>query len=166
MKANNIQNPNLIYPGMVLVIPRKDKPVIEVNAYIYDLKESAIPIVDEVGEYLTYLSPFAYLIQEDGTLKPIEDMPAIKTAYAENVVPMMSITNFTVNFLGENLAHIVLASPEIREKLITNILNIMKEKGYMGLNVDFENVLPADRELYNQFLRETVERLQDRKSVV
>ena len=32
----------------------------------------------------------------------------------------------------------------------------MKDKGYRGLNIDFENVLPADRELYNQFLQESV----------
>ena len=32
----------------------------------------------------------------------------------------------------------------------------MKEKGYMGVNIDFENVLPNDRELYNQFLQRTL----------
>ena len=35
----------------------------------------------------------------------------------------------------------------------------MKEKGYKGLNIDFENVFPADRENYNQFLQRAVDRL-------
>ena len=35
----------------------------------------------------------------------------------------------------------------------------MKEKGYQGLNIDFENVFPADRENYNQFLQRAVDRL-------
>jgi spore germination protein len=35
----------------------------------------------------------------------------------------------------------------------------MRNKGYRGLNIDFENVFPNDRELYNQFLRRAVNRL-------
>src|SRR5699024_11246842 len=40
-----------------------------------------------------------------------------------------------------------------------NIGSVMDEKGYQRLNVDFENVLPADRELYNQFLQLAVDKL-------
>ena len=35
----------------------------------------------------------------------------------------------------------------------------MRDKRYEGLNVDFENVLPRDREAYNRFLQLTVDRL-------
>jgi len=159
LKVNNIENPNLVYPGTVLVIPRKPRPEAFVNGYIYQLGEQAVPIVREDGKHLTYLSPFAYLIKEDGSLQPVKDIEAINTAYAENVVPMMSITNFTVTEKGENLAHVILANPQIQENLLTNIIRVMRDKRYRGLNIDFENVLPADRELYNQFPQKAVTRL-------
>ncbi|RKD29502.1 LysM peptidoglycan-binding domain-containing protein [Thermohalobacter berrensis] len=159
LKINNIENPNLIYPGTILVIPLRPRPVIDVNGYIYEFGEEAVPIVRKDGEHLTYLSPFAYLVTENGDLAPIDDVPAIIAAYEENVVPMMSITNFTATELGENLAHIILANPQIQERLLTNIINVMREKGYLGLNIDFENVLPDDRELYNQFIQRAVDRL-------
>lgn len=159
LKVNNIENPNLIYPGTVLVIPRKQRPIIEVNAYTYEMGEDAVPSVKKDGEHLTYYSPFAYLIREDGSLEPIEDVPGINAAISENVVPMMAITNFTSTEKGENLAHIILDSFEIQNRLLTNVINIMNEKDYQGLNIDFENVLPADRELYNQFLKRAVDRL-------
>jgi len=159
IKVNQIQNPDLVYPGTVLIIPQRQRPEIYVNGYIYILGEDAFPIVEKVGEYLTYLSPFAYLIKEDGTLQPIADAPAIQAAEAKDVVPMMSITNFTSTALGQNLAHIVLNNSQIIERLLANILNIMQQKGYKGLNIDFENVLPEDREAYNQFLQRTVNRL-------
>lgn len=159
IRINNIENVNLIYPGTVLVIPRKTRPNIDVNGYIYILGQEAVPIIEEVGEHLTYLSPFAYLIRENGTLQAINDVPAIQTAIAKNAIPMMSITNFTSTALGENLANVVLNSSQIIERLLANIITIMKEKGYLGLNVDFENVLPADRESYNRFLQQTVTRL-------
>jgi len=159
IKANGITNPSLIYPGTILILPPKNRPEIKVNGYIYFLGEDAVPIVQKTGKYLTYLSPFAYLIKEDGGLQSIYDLPSIQTAKAQNVMPMMSITNFTATTKGENLAHIVLTSPQILERLLADIIRTMKEKGYLGLNIDFENVLPTDREAYNRFLELTVARL-------
>ena len=97
---NKILNPDLIYPGYVLTIPNKPRPLIDVNAFTYFLGAEAVPIVREVGDNLTYLSPFAYLINEDGTLVNIEDEPAIAEAYSQGVVPMMAIVNFTFNVAG------------------------------------------------------------------
>lgn len=159
MKINNIANPNLIYAGNVIMIPIKPRPIIDVNGYIYILGRQAIPIVREVGDHLTYLSPFAYRIMENGSLEPIDDLPAVDTGYAYNAVPVMSITNFTSTELGENLAHIVLSNLQIVDRLLANIINIMLEKDYMGLNIDFENVLPGDRENYNRFIRIAADRL-------
>lgn len=155
MKVNSIININIVYPGTILVIPHKIRPIIKVNAYFYNLGQDAVPIVKQVGKHLTYLSPFAYLIKEDGNLQPIVDMPAIETAKTEKIIPIMAITNFTSTTKGENLAHIVLNSPELVETLITNIINTMKEKGYLGINIDFENVFPAERLAYNRFLQIT-----------
>jgi spore germination protein len=84
---------------------------------------------------------------EDGGLEPIDDNPAINAAYEMNVVPMMCITNFTSTELGENLAHVVLGDLDVIERLLSNIISIMRQKGYLGLNIDFENVLPEDREI-------------------
>lgn len=159
VQANNITNPNVIYPGQRLTIPGRIKPTISVNGYIYFYGEQAVPIVQKVGQYLTYLSPFAYLIREDGSMESIYDQPAIQAGNSLGVIPMMSITNFTSTFRGENLASVVLNSPELRERLLANITQIMREKGYRGLNVDFENVLPADREAYNTFMQLAVNRL-------
>lgn len=159
IQANRLDDPNTIYPGQQLIIPGKPKPTIDVNGYLYFLGESAVPIVQETGQFLTYLSPFAYLIREDGSLQAINDLPAIRTAEALGVLPMMSITNFTSTYKGENLASVVLNSPEIIERLLDVTSQTLKEKGYRGLSIDFENVLPADREAYNNFLQRAVTRL-------
>jgi len=110
---------------------------------------------------MTYIAPFAYVIQPDGTLVLYmeNDTDAIKAGLAKGALPMMSITNFTSTKAGENIAHDVLSSEENRGKLLENILSMMRTKGYRGLNIDFENVLPADRELYNQFLQHAVDTL-------
>ncbi|ETI66550.1 LysM peptidoglycan-binding domain-containing protein [Neobacillus vireti] len=157
-RENQITNPNLITIGMQLVIPRK-KPIIEVNAYTYQSDDAGAQTVNELGQLLTYFSPFAYKILEDGSLSPIKDTLMIEAARAKKAVPMMSLTNFTATHAGSNEAHVILSSPDIREKIITNIAQVMDSKGYKGINIDFENVLPGDRELYNQFLQQVVNAL-------
>ena len=158
---NKILNPENLYIGQTLNIPEEPKPEIEVNAFTYFLGQDAVPVVSETGDMLTYLSPFAYLIQEDGSLVPIDDEAAIGEAIAHGVVPMMSIVNFTVNSAGENVANAVLNNPDIVNTLQNNIINTMRDKGYQGLNIDFEYVLPEDRESYNRFLESTIERLHN-----
>ncbi|MFC4409064.1 LysM peptidoglycan-binding domain-containing protein [Chungangia koreensis] len=158
-QANQIGDPNKIRTGMRLTIPRQ-RPEIEVNAYTYQPQDEAVQSVNEVGELLTYVSPFGYKVNEKGELEPtVEDTETIAAAVAHGALPMMAITNFSATEAGSNVAHIFLSNLQLREKIITNIIQIMKEKGYRGLNVDFENVLPEDRENYNAFLQSAVDRL-------
>lgn len=156
---NQLLNPNLIYTGTPLIIPRR-KPLIDVNAYTYQKDDDAAGTINEIGHHLSFLSPFAYLIKEDGSLEPFTDKSMLLAAQALHIVPMLAITNLSVTSTGTNLAHTVLSNPHLRERLLTNVLQLMKEKGYKGLNIDFEYVQPRDRENYNQFLQLAVNRLR------
>lgn len=71
----------------------------------------------------------------------------------------MSISNFSQQRLGSDIAHSILNDSGIQDTLLSNILAVMQSKGYRGLNIDFENVLPADRDLYSQFVQRAGERL-------
>jgi spore germination protein len=71
----------------------------------------------------------------------------------------MAITNFSSTELGSDIAHAILSSTDLQDKLLDGIVATMRSKGYRGLNIDFENVPPADRDLYTQFLRKAVDRL-------
>ncbi|MDW0117698.1 glycosyl hydrolase family 18 protein [Sporosarcina thermotolerans] len=164
IEANQLENPNALVIGQALVIPTVSqstvpKPVIDVNAYTINTGETGAREIQEVGQYLTYWMPFVYSVKEDGTLTTLDDTEMLKSAFAEQVVPIIAITNFSATTAGSDLAHTILSSSELQEKVITNILAVMKEKGYQGLNIDFENVYPADREHYNQFLQLAVDRL-------
>lgn len=158
IQVNHLTNPNLLYAGTQLMIPRA-KPVIEVNGYTYQKDEEAAQTVKSLAPLLTYLSPFAYMVKEDGTLEPFQDKLMVAAAKENGVVPMMVLTNFTSTQAGSNLMHVIFSSAEIQKKLLANTLQIMADKGYKGLNVDFENVLPEDREAYNNFLQLAVDTL-------
>ncbi|MCR2821570.1 LysM peptidoglycan-binding domain-containing protein [Lederbergia panacisoli] len=157
MRTNHLSQPNILI-GTRLTIPFP-KPIIDVNAYIINMGETGGSEVREVGEHLTYMSPFGYIMQADGGLSSIRDEQAIQAARETNVAPIMCITNFTFQDPGTTLAHTILSNVQLQERLLTNVINMMKAKGYRGLNIDFENVRQTDRELYNQFLQRAVNRL-------
>lgn len=166
LQSNKIATPSQIYPGLVIKIPEKSKPIIDVNAFSIQFDAAGAQEVRDFGGYLTYLCPFGYRIKADGTLESVNDEGLIQAAQSRNVVPLMAITNFTAQELGSNVAHAILSSTELQDKLLSNILSTMRRKGYKGLNIDFENVLPSDREAYNQFLRRTVNRLHPENYLV
>lgn len=149
IRENQIQNPSLIYPGQLIRIPR---PTIEVNGYLTRIGTAGEQIIRYTGEFLTYLSMFSYSIQPDGGLTTLDDESVLEIARPMGITPLMTITNFTESGFSSDLAHAVLSSSAVQERLLSNIINIMDEKGFEGLNIDFEYVYPEDRQLYNQFL--------------
>ncbi len=163
IKANGLPNPNNLLVGQSLIIPTEEpviqKAVAGVNGYLYFLGLQAPPIVEENGRHLTFVTSFAYVVKENGDLTPIDDDPMIVAAYENQVLPMMGIVNFSATAKGQNIAHAVLNSEAAIQNLLNNIISIMERKGYWGLNIDFEYVLPEDRERYNDFLRIAVEQL-------
>lgn len=161
--ANGLPNPNNLLTGQSLIIPRSEPAVqktsVAVNGYQYFLGQEGVVIVNDAGPHLSILAPFSYVVKENGELVPIDDDALISAAFKNEVLPMMCIVNFSSTAKGQNIAHAVLNNPTATQNLISNLIFIMEQKGYRGLNIDFEYVLPEDREQYNEFLRLTVERL-------
>ncbi len=159
VRLNNITSPGQIYPGMGLRIPQQSKNygTIETNAYIEpSTAENEKKIVDNVGKYLTYISPFSYQVNYDATLTGINDTTILNTAKKYNIAPLMVITNFREGNFDAELAQTILTNNDLQAKLFNNILKVMEEKGYYGLNIDFERILPESRQLYNDFLKNAV----------
>ncbi|MED1204005.1 LysM peptidoglycan-binding domain-containing protein [Heyndrickxia acidicola] len=159
MQENSIANAGNIRVGQSLRIPAPFKKTIEVNAFTTVFGQAGAREVKDVAHDLTYVAPFGYRIRKNGSLDPLDDVPTIRAAMNGRVLPIMAITNFSATETGTSLAHTILSNDGLVDQLLTNILLTMKNKGYKGLNIDFENVSPADRENYNRFLEKAVTRL-------
>lgn len=156
---NSISNPALIYPGRVLRITAAEKPVIEVNAYITRMNEQGRQEVLTRGSHFTYLAPFSYGMGEDGSLLNLQDSLVLQGAQPTNTAPLLTITNVADGSFSSDRAAVILRNQGVQDTLLNNILAKMKEKGYTGLNIDFEYVFPEDRENYNNFLRKAVAKM-------
>lgn len=162
IRINGITNPNNIPVGLRLYIPQKPRPIIETAAYIDVLATGAASpeIVDRVGIHLTYLNIFSYAVNRDGSLTRIADEPTIQAAYRQRAFPLMVLTNFENGTFSRELATVILSSEELQNTVLDNAIAIMQQKGYAGLDVDFEYLGAENRERYNAFMRRAAARLR------
>ena len=159
---NNLDDPENISPGDVLRIPIRSKNYgfIETNAYLEpSTPERETKIINDVGTYLTYLSPFSYQTNANGSLNAIDDSTMIREAQKFRAAPLMVVTNFSDGNFSTEIVDTILKDEAIQKTLINNIIATMKSRGYYGVNIDFERISPKNRQLYNDFLRRVVDAL-------
>ena len=150
----------VLYPGQTLVISYEGatEGVLSVNGYAYpfidkDLLQSTVP-------YLTFLTPFTYGFTPDGTLVDLDDGVLIAMAKAGGAAPLMHLSTLTgEGGFSNELAHLALTQPAVQDTLVDNLEAMLVQKGYRGLDVDFEYVYAEDAGAYAAFLGRLTERL-------
>ncbi len=111
-------------------------------------------MLNDIISSLTFLSIFSYQITYDGELNIIDDENLILIAKANQVIPIMVVTNIGLEGrFDSRLANYILNNHTIQELLISNILKLMKQRGYQGLNIDFEYIYPEDKDSFINFIR-------------
>lgn len=61
---------------------------------------------------------------------------------------------------NNQLIHSVVNNETYRNNLIQNLLTTMEEKGYQGLDIDFEYILAEDRDAFTAFVWQTAETMR------
>lgn len=151
-------NPSLggrpaLFPGQVLVIAWEDTPTepMEVNGYAEpDVNET---VLRGILPYSTFLAPFTYGVSQSGGLVPLNDEKLLRLADQYGVVPWLHLSTLTEdgNFSNERAA-IALATTESQSALADAAIATALEKGYGGIDVDFEFIFPEQAESYASFI--------------
>ncbi|MFD1362616.1 LysM peptidoglycan-binding domain-containing protein [Lentibacillus salinarum] len=164
-QINQIPVDSTLSVGTRLYIPEQPKPAITANAYIEPTGESVsqtlINSATKAAPYLTYLAPFSYQVNRDGTLQapPLDNFAQI--AANQNAAMMLVITNLEEGQFSRELGHIILTVQAVQNTLLDNIVNVAREVGFRDVHFDFEFLAPDDREAYNNFLRQAKQRLSE-----
>ena len=166
-----IYDNQLIYPyelalGQALLIGndiRNATKAIVVSGYAYPFISEWV--LRQTLPYLSELLIFSYGFTAEGELVPPiygDDQWMIQAALEFGTQPVLTLTPFGEdgNF-NNRLIHSVVNNPEYREQLITNLLQVMEQKGYQGLDIDFEYILPQDRDAFTDFVRKVADVMRD-----
>ena len=124
-----------LQPGQVLVISYFDEPLgaAAFNGYAYPYIDMSL--LDAELPYLTYLTPFTYGITADGDLLQLEDDALLSAARQRGVRPGMHLS--TGQFDTQR-ATLVLTDSAVQDRLVDQVQQTLRRRGYAGLDVDFE----------------------------
>lgn len=143
-----------IFPGQILTIsyPASEYGSITVNGYAFpniaeETLKSTLP-------YLTYLSIFSHNIKANGEITKLDDANLISIAKQYNTLPVMVLASIGESGgFNEALVDEFLRNNEAQEKAIKEIHKIIKEKGYSGVDVDFEYIGAKNANNYTNFIK-------------
>lgn len=161
--ANQIEYPYRLAVGQALYIPpdgkREDgEERTELYSFGYAYPFIGAETLAETLPFLTALYVFSYGFTPEGDLVSphADDSWMIAAAKEKGVRPTMVLTPFGVDgHFNNNLVTAVTEDPDVQERLIWNLGRTMHEKGYEGLDIDFEYVRAEDREGFAGFVSRT-----------
>ena len=167
--AQIIYDNQLVYPyelavGQSLFIGggvRTPDRTITVNGYAYPFISEWV--LNQTLPYLSGLFVFSYGFTGEGQLiAPLwDDEPLIAAAQQYGTTPVLVLTPFGPDGQFNNrLISSVVNNPAYADNLIENLVTKMQEKGYRGLDIDFEYILASDRDAFTAFVWQTAETMR------
>lgn len=159
-------DPILLIGDAVMIQFEGDKlETMFVDGYAYPYIQE--DVLTETLLYLSSLSIFSYGFTTEGELIPIEDERLLEEAKYADVKPMLVLTPFGADGTFSNiLVNMLVENEEVQNRLIDNLYETVMEKGYAGVNVDFEYILAEDKDRYVEFIRNLRARLSPEGLVV
>lgn len=167
VKVDQIADPSQIIPGQILTIPQTGasiKRTIETMGYFHFTNLTGLNrSLSMISPYLTYGGLFQYPISAAGEITvPPNTQQAVNILVNNNVKPLLALTNWGPDGFDPDLARTIMGDPTVKALAINNALQLLERFGFAGVNVDFENMYAADRQLYTDFVRDLRNALQPR----
>lgn len=154
---NQIEYPYRLAVGQALFIRDgrggKGKTPLYVSGYAYPF--IAKEVLGETLPHLTSIYVFSYGFTTAGELIPpmSDDTRIIEEARRAGVRPVLVFTPLGADgTFNNNLVTILVGNREIQRKVIWELGRTMQERGYEGLDIDFEYIRAEDRVGFAQFV--------------
>ncbi len=159
LRRNNpyITTGNELMPGQILVISYNDTPqnTARINGYVYPfisrlLLRRSLP-------FLSTITVFGYGFTETGELLEPDDSMVLEEARNFTVAPILLLTSIVENgnFSTER-SSLLFNDLMLQNTVLNNVADVMRQKGYRGLDIDFEYVNPNDKDAFISFIENAV----------
>lgn len=161
---NQIEYPYRLAVGQALFIGGEEdgagggRPPLYVSGYAYPFIHE--DILRETLPHLTAIYVFSYGFTEEGMLVPpqADDARIVAEARAAGVRPVLVLTPFGKDgSFNNNLISALVGSRPVQRRLILELGIVMEERGYGGLDIDFEYIRAEDREGFVAFVALTTQ---------
>ncbi|ATW28652.1 glycoside hydrolase [Candidatus Formimonas warabiya] len=119
--------------------------------YVEPGSEGSFASLQRYYKHIDMFSPLWLTVKADGSIKDMTDKTALEFAKKKGlkVIPLVNVANSN---------DIVLTTPEIRDKTIINLVQLLKTHDFDGYNIDFEFIPKGtknyvhDKDLLTKFM--------------
>lgn len=156
-----LSNQEYIYPGDVIIIKYDTKGKLTIHGNTVPYISPAI--LRKTLPYLTYLSVLNYTAANAGEIITYyDDTDVIRIAKEYGTIPLMLLTTLTLKGDANiKVAYDLLMNEDFQDKQIDNILNMLREKGYTGINISCEYINVSTYKFYERYLIKLTSRIKD-----
>ena len=155
--ANQIEYPYRLAVGQALYISDgntvEGRKLLYTSGYAYPFINEEV--LEETLPYLDGLKVFSYGFTLEGELVPpmSDDAWMIERAQQWGTRPILTLTPLGEDgHFNNNLVSALVRSHELQQRIIWELGRTMQDKGFGGLDIDFEYVLADDREGFAAFV--------------
>lgn len=171
-----IWNNQLVFPyplavGQALLIGEfsgeEEQRKLDAGGYAYTYISNWV--LRQTIPYLNRLFVFSYGFTEEGEVvyPPRDDEWMVRIAREAGSLPVLTLTPLGPDgMFNNNLIHQVVTEETRTNRLLNELVGIMKEKRYGGIDIDFEYILAQDRDYFTAFVEQTAEIMHENGFVV
>lgn len=154
-------NREYIYPGETIIISYDTDKIgtIAIGGYVYSYVSKEV--LRKTLPFLTFLTVFNYRVNSEGEINNPDDQEIVNMAKEYGVIPMMLVSTLSEQGIGNReAAYNILNNPEVQDRMIDNIINNIKAKGYLGLNQFIQFLTSETKNLVEDFIIKMSTRLK------
>ncbi len=145
---------DLIFPGQTLVIEYDEAPIFDYAIGGYAYTNISEDVLNETLPFMKLFMPFTYGFNENAEIIELDDDYLLSRLFhygaGEAYFHLSTLTKS--GSFSNTLSSYLLADESLWSILADNVIKIMDEKGYSGLDIDFEFLNNSDRYIYPEFI--------------
>ncbi|MCI9361827.1 MAG: LysM peptidoglycan-binding domain-containing protein [Hungatella sp.] len=166
ISTNQLEYPYRLAVGQALLVSKKNEYLTEAekirrrqissSGYAYPFISSWV--LEQTLPYLSELAVFSYGFTVEGELihPTLDDGGMVREALLTEAKPTLTLTPLGKDgHFNNGLVSALVRQQNVQLRLLRNLVRVMTEKGYQGVNIDFEYVLPEDRDYFTAFVEKT-----------
>jgi spore germination protein len=144
----------ILYVGESIVISYQTNKTrtIATSGYIFPYVDKSV--LKKTLPFLSYLTIFNYRATSEGEIvSSADDTELIQLAKTYGTAPMMFVSTMTgEGIISREDSFKILSNPSVQDRLIDNALQILKMKGFYGINIYTEAINYDNINIYAEFL--------------
>jgi len=149
-----------LYAGETIVISYQTNKTRTVATIGYTFSYIDKSVLIKTLPFLTYLSIFNYRTTSEGEIIfRADDTELINLAKTYSVAPLMFVSTMSEEgLIDREVTYNILHNISVQDRVIDNVLHIMKAKGFYGINLYVESITYDNLNIFAEYLKKASER--------